>query len=164
MLNQPILSELQHETAQTKKMLEKVPYDQFDWNPHQKSMNLGRLAAHVAELPGWITMIVTTGELDFSTFDYKPYKAKSTEDLAQFFNQNVQQALEALQGTSDETLLAPWTLRNGEHIIFTLPRIAAIRSMAMNHLIHHRGQLSVFLRLLDIPIPGMYGPSADEMS
>lgn len=163
MLNQPILSELQHETAQTKKMLEKVPYDQFDWNPHQKSMNLGRLAAHVAELPGWITMIVTTGELDFSTFDYKPYKAKSTEDLAQFFNQNVQQALEALQGTSDETLLAPWTLRNGEHIIFTLPRIAAIRSMAMNHLIHHRGQLSVFLRLLDIPIPGMYGPSADEM-
>lgn len=164
MLNQPILSELQHEAAQTKKMLEKVPYDHFDWNPHQKSMNLGRLAAHVAELPGWITMIVTTGELDFSTFDYKPYKAKSTEDLAQFFNQNVQQALEALQGTSDETLLAPWTLRNGEHIIFTLPRIAAIRSMAMNHLIHHRGQLSVFLRLLDIPIPGMYGPSADEMS
>jgi uncharacterized damage-inducible protein DinB len=164
MLNQPILSELQHEAAQTKKMLEKVPYDQFDWNPHQKSMNLGRLAAHVAELPGWITMIVTTDELDFSKFDYKPYKAKSTEDLAQFFNQNVQQALEALQGASDETLLAPWTLRNGEHIIFTLPRIAAIRSMAMNHLIHHRGQLSVFLRLLDIPIPGMYGPSADEMS
>ncbi len=163
MLNQSIIPELQHEAAQTRKMLEKVPAEQFDWRPHQKSMSLKGLGGHVAELPGWVTMAIKKTELDFSTFDYKPYQAQSTEDLVAYFEKNVQEALEALQAATDEALMEPWSLRNGETIYFTMPRIAVIRSMALNHLIHHRGQLSVYLRLLEVPVPGMYGPSADEM-
>jgi uncharacterized damage-inducible protein DinB len=162
MLSQSIIPELKQEGAQTKKILEKVPFDQWQWKPHQKSMALGRLASHVAELPKWITMCINTDELDFSKRGYKANVFESREQLLQHLDQNVQEALATLEKTTDAQLLENWTLRNGEHVIFTMPKIAVIRSMAMNHMIHHRGQLSVFLRLLDIPIPGMYGPSADE--
>lgn len=162
MLGQSLIPELQHEAAQTKKMLEKVSYDQWQWKPHEKSMALGRLATHVAELPGWITMIANTDELDFSTMDYKPTELKSTEELTAFLDKNAQEAVAVLQSVSDERLMGDWTLRDGEQVFFTMPRIAVIRSMAMNHMIHHRAQVSVFLRLLNVPVPGMYGPSADE--
>jgi uncharacterized damage-inducible protein DinB len=162
MLSQSIIPELKQEGAQTKKILEKVPFDQWQWKPHQKSMALGRLASHVAELPKWITMCINTDELDFSKRGYKANVFESREQLLQHLDQNVQEALATLEKTTDAQLLENWTLRNGEHVIFTMPKIAVIRSMAMNHMIHHRGQLSVFLRLMDIPVPGMYGPSADE--
>jgi uncharacterized damage-inducible protein DinB len=116
----------------------------------------------VAELPKWITMCINTDELDFSKRGYKANVFESRVQLLQQLDENVQEALSTLEKTSDAQLQENWTLRNGEHVIFTLPKKVVIRSMAMNHMIHHRGQLSVFLRLLDIPVPGMYGPSADE--
>jgi uncharacterized damage-inducible protein DinB len=125
-------------------------------------MALGRLASHVAELPKWITMCINTDELDFNKRGYNSNVFESREQLLQQLDENVQEALSTLEKTSDAQLQENWTLRNGEHVIFTLPKINVIRSAAMNHMIHHRGQLSVFLRLLDIPVPGMYGPSADE--
>lgn len=163
MLNQPLIGEFTHEASQTKKLLEKVPADKFDWKPHGRSMSLGRLASHVANTPNWMKIALTTDEFDFSKGTYKEDKAETEQELLDIFQNKYEGALKALQNASDETLKQTWTFRSGEHVIFSLPRIAAIRTLAMNHWIHHRGQLSVYLRLLDIPIPGMYGPSADEM-
>ena len=162
MLNKGFLSELQHEATSTKKILERVPEDKLDWKPHEKSMTLGRLATHIAELTRFITIILTSDELDFATGKYKPTIAKSSEELLQIFREKLDGAIEALKNASDEKMRENWSLRNGEQIFFTLPRMAAIRGLAMNHIIHHRGQLSVYLRLLDVPVPGMYGPTADE--
>lgn len=162
MLSQSLIPELQQEAASTRKMLERVPFDQVAWRPHQKSMTFGQLAAHVAELAAWITMTLNTTELDWQTFDYKPFEPRSAEELLGFFDSNVAEATSALQQASDEALMAPWTMRKGEQVYFTMPRIAVIRTFAMNHTIHHRAQLSVYLRLQDVPVPGMYGPTADE--
>lgn len=163
MLNQSLLPEFKQESASTKKMLEKVPEDKFDWMPHNKSMSLGKLAAHVANIPNWMILVLTTDEFDFATAGYKEDSAKTQQELVAVFDNNYRQALQNLEHASDETLRGSWTFRSGDHVIFTLPRIAAIRTLAMNHLLHHRGQLSVYLRLLDVPVPGMYGPSADEI-
>jgi uncharacterized damage-inducible protein DinB len=116
----------------------------------------------VAELPGWITYVISSPEMDFATFDYKPYQPKDREDLLRYFDGLVAEAINTLKNASDETMMVPWTMRQGEKVFFTMPRMAVIRSMAMNHLIHHRAQLGVYLRLQNIPIPGMYGPSADD--
>ena len=161
-LVQGLLNELQQEAAQTRKMLERVPFEKGDYKPHEKSFEMGRLAAHVAELPGWITMTVKTDGMDFATSAYKSPKPESHEELLRVYDDIVAKAVEALQSTNMEELMKPWTLRNGEQILFTMPKVAVIRSFAINHLIHHRGQLSVYLRLNEVPLPGMYGPSADE--
>ena len=163
MLNQSFISELKHEAASTKKILGRVPKEKFDWKPHQKSMTLGRLATHVAELPGFLNSILTMDEVDFAKGDYKEAHASTPEELIAVFQQKLDEVIETLQHTSDERMQANFTLRSGDHVIATLPRMVAIRSMALNHIIHHRGQIAVYLRLLDIPVPGMYGPSADEM-
>jgi uncharacterized damage-inducible protein DinB len=162
MLSQSIIPELQQETLQTKKMLEKVPYQKADWKPHEKSMNLWRLSTHISEIPSWITTTINTEEMDLGTWKYNPPQLKSTEELLQNLDKNTEEAIKTLRTASDEHLMVNWTLRSGEHIILKMPRIAVIRSVGMNHLIHHRAQLSVFLRLLDVPVPGMYGPSADD--
>lgn len=162
-LNQVLIAELQQEAANTHKMLERVPAEHMNWQPHEKSMSLTRLATHIAELPGWITMTLNTNELDLGTMDYKPTLAETSDDLVATHNKSVAGAEEALNSATDEQLAAPWTLRKGDHVMFTLPKAAVIRSMVMNHMIHHRGQLSVFLRLLDVPLPGIYGPTRDEM-
>lgn len=162
MRNQALINEVTYEGSSTRKLLERVPQDKFDWKPHEKSMPLGRLAAHVAEIPGYLAAVLTTDELDFSKRTHKPAVATSSENLLEIFNQNYNAAIAALKATSDEALAENWTLRSGDHVFFTLPRIAALRTLGISHLIHHRGQLSVYLRLLDVPIPGMYGPSADE--
>jgi uncharacterized damage-inducible protein DinB len=154
--------ELQHEAASTRKMLERVPQDKFGWKPHEKSMSLGHLASHVAEILGWLTVTLTTDEMDFATSNYKPFTPGTTGELVEFYEQKLKEGTEALAATSNEELMKHWKLRSGEHLIFDLPRIAVVRSFVFSHLIHHRGQLSVYLRLLDVPIPGMYGPSADE--
>ena len=163
MLNQSFIAELQHEAASTKRMLERVPADKFDWKPHPKSMTLGRLATHVAELPGFLNSILTMDEFDFAKGHYKASHATTPEELMNVFQQKQDEVVQTLQNTSDEKMQANFTLRSGDHVFGTMPRMAAIRPMALNHLIHHRAQIAVYLRLLDIPVPGLYGPSADEM-
>jgi uncharacterized damage-inducible protein DinB len=163
MLNEAFIAELKHEAAATKRILERVPQEKFDWKPHEKSMTLGRLATHVAELPGFLNSILTMDDFDFTKGDYKPSRANTPEELMNVFQQQLDGVVQTLQNTSDEKMQSTFTLRSGNHIIASVPRMVAVRSMAMNHIIHHRGQIAVYLRLIDIPVPGMYGPSADEM-
>ena len=163
MLNQAFIAELKHEAASTKKILARVPEGKFDWKPHEKSMTLGRLASHVAELPVFLNSILTMDDFDFAQGHYKASHAKTPEELMNIFQQKLDEVVQTLQDTSDEKMQANFTLRSGDHVIATVPRMVAVRSMALNHIIHHRGQIAVYLRLLDIPVPGMYGPSADEM-
>ncbi len=162
--NTGLIAELQMEAAATKKMLERVPTDNNDWKPHDKSMKIGNLANHVAELPGWIAMTMTTDELDLSKMDYKPKISQSTAELLGKLDENVNKAVAALENSTDDDFHKMWTLRNGDKVIFAMPKIAVLRAMAFSHHYHHRGQLSVYLRLLDIPVPGMYGPSYDDMN
>ena len=153
--------EFENEMSNTRKILERVPQNS-DWKPHEKSMSLGRLSAHVAELPSWVTMTMSTEELDWATFGYKPFEAENNAALLQFFDRNVEDAKTTIQNGTDEAFLHNWTMRNGDKVYFTMPKIAVIRSFAMNHLIHHRAQLTVYLRLLNVPLPMLYGPTADE--
>ncbi|HEX2532635.1 MAG TPA: DinB family protein [Chitinophagaceae bacterium] len=163
MMNKALLAELRQEAASTRKMLERVPFDQSDWKPHPKSMSLGKLACHVADLANWLPLTLRTTELNFAGSDYVQLKASSREELLSAYDGFLQEARTALEKATDEDLMQPWTLRSGEHILFTLPKAVVIRSMVFNHFIHHRGQLSVYLRLLQVPVPGMYGPSADDV-
>lgn len=162
MLNQAFIAELQHEASSTKRILERVPEGKFDWTPHEKSMTLGRLTSHVAELPGFLNSILTMDEVDFAKGHYKASHANTPEELMNVFQEKLDEVVETLQNTSEEKMHADFTLRSGDYVIATVPRMVAVRSMALNHIIHHRGQIAVYLRLLDIPVPGMYGPSADE--
>jgi uncharacterized damage-inducible protein DinB len=157
-----LIGELQLEAATTRKCLERIPAEKFDYKPHEKSMTMGRLAVHVAEMTGWVVETVNKTELDFATLDYKPLEPQTTEELVGFFDKILAESIEALQNISDEAMMENWTLRNGEEIYFTMPRIQVLRGMVFNHIIHHRGQLAVYLRLNDIPVPALYGPSADE--
>jgi uncharacterized damage-inducible protein DinB len=161
-IRQGIIMELQHEAANTRKMLERVPLEKGDWKPHDKSMSLTRLATHVAELPSWTSMTLHTDELDWAKFEYKPTVVHNTEELLALHDKNVADAISSLENASDEDIMKPWTMRRGEQVFFTLPKAAVIRNFSINHGYHHRGQLSVFLRLNDVPVPGMFGPSADE--
>jgi uncharacterized damage-inducible protein DinB len=157
---QGLLPEFDHEMTNTRAILARVPEARADWQPHAKSMTLGKLAIHVATLPGWVPVTMHAGELDFA--NHKQAQFENATQMLQAFDESVKAARAALEQASDADFGAPWTLRNGGHVIFTMPRIAVYRSFTMNHIIHHRGQLSVYLRLLDVPIPGMYGPSADD--
>lgn len=156
------LAELEHEAKTAREVLSRVPADKFDWKPHEKSMTFGRLASHVAEMIGWTAPTLLQPELDFAKMDYKPYDPASTQDLLDFFDKNLAEAVEVLKNVTDEQFMENWTMRNGETEYFTLPKVAVMRSFVMNHIIHHRGQLSVYLRLNDIAVPSIYGPSADE--
>lgn len=162
MLGNLFIMELTHEMISTRKMLERIPFDQFDWKPHDKSMMLGHLAKHIAELVGLIALIIDTPELNFATPKTEKTEINSTADLVALLDKNIATATAKLQSVSDESLRELWTLSNGDHTIFTLPRVGAIRTVVFSHLIHHRGQLSVYLRLLNISVPSIYGPSADE--
>ena len=160
---QLLLKEMEQEALTTRKMLERIPSDKFDWQPHQKSMTLQRLATHVAELPGWVEMVVTTDELDFANNGYAPETVSNTSELLEYFERNLVKGRESLAKTTEETLSEDWTLRNGDQI-YQVSKKGEIVRMAYCQIVHHRAQLGVFLRLLDIPIPGSYGPSADEMN
>lgn len=162
MISESLIAELKQEAIATRKMLELVPLEKSDWKPHEKSMSLGRLTSHVAELPTWISYTADQDELDFKKIDYKPFVPESNSDLLSFFDKNVENAVKSLENCSDEDMKKNWTLRSGEQIFFTLPKVGVMRSMNMNHMIHHRGQLSVYLRLLNIALPGVYGPTADN--
>lgn len=156
-------NQVKAEAEITRKFLKIIPEDRYDWKPHPRSMSLGVLATHLAELPGWIPLGINTTVLDFAANDYKPTKLQNNTELQSLFEENQKKALESLSSTSDEFLQNTWTMRNGDEIYFTITKEEVIR-MAMSQTIHHRAQLGVFLRLLDIPIPGSYGPSADEMN
>ena len=162
-LSQILFSELKHEAANTRKVLERVPTEHFDWKPHEKSSSLGRLAAHIAQLTSWLDLIVNAEELDFATRNYIPPKVTNSTELLQSFEDHIEKAKAVLQNNiTDEDLMEKWTLKDGEKVFFTLPKIFALRSMVFNHIVHHRAQLGVYLRLLDIPVPSIYGPTADE--
>jgi uncharacterized damage-inducible protein DinB len=162
-LNEPIIGEMKHEGVATRKMLERVPADKFSWKPHEKSMSLGQLAAHVAEIADWTMPTINQDELDFSKMEYKPFEPKTTEELVKFYDEKQAAALKTLEeNATDENLMGMWTLRNGETVYMTMPRIGVMRGFVLSHLIHHRAQLGVYLRLLDVPLPSTYGPSADE--
>jgi uncharacterized damage-inducible protein DinB len=158
------IPEFDHEMATTRALLERVPFDNAAWKPHAKSTGLGSLASHIANLAGFGEMIVTTEERDFAPANgqrVQPAVFTSTQELLAAFDANVQKSRAAIQGLADDKLGVAWTLRAGDHVVFTLPRAAVLRSMLMNHIIHHRGQLSVYLRLNDVPLPSIYGPTAD---
>ncbi|HUM96681.1 MAG TPA: DinB family protein [Chitinophagaceae bacterium] len=156
-----LIAELTHEGNSTKKLLSRVPMDKADWKPHEKSMSLGDLAKHVADIPHWINSILNKDDFDFQKH-YKGFQVSSFEELMKLYQEKIDEALVQLANANDEEMMKPWIMRSGDHVIFEAPKVVAIRSVAMNHLIHHRGQLTVYLRLLNIAIPGMYGPSADE--
>ncbi|MEJ5961378.1 DinB family protein [Pedobacter immunditicola] len=155
------LEDLNQEAVTTRKMLERIPDDQFNYKPHEKSMVMKSLATHIAELPTWITMTLTTTELDFATAPYTVPEINANAELLAYFEKNLEDGRSQLLPENEAHLLEPWTLRNGEEIYSTSPKYSVIR-MALNQIVHHRAQLGVYLRLLNIPIPGSYGPSADE--
>ena len=163
-INEAFIAELKQEGASTRKLLERVPMDKPDWKPHEKSAKLGNLALHVAELPGWVPVSLDQDELDFATFEYKPVIPKNTEELLAVHDKNIEKALKCLENARDGKFMENWTMRMGEKVYFTMPKAAVVRSFSYNHLYHHRAQLGVYLRLLDIPLPGLYGPTADEQN
>jgi uncharacterized damage-inducible protein DinB len=159
-----MIMEFKHEMENTRKMLERVPFEQATYKPHEKSRAMANEAMHIANVISWIPRIVNTPELDMSKPGAIPKVEvpRNSAELLEMFDKNCADTLKALEGASDETMMTPWTFRNGEHVVFTLPKAAAIRNMGLNHHYHHRGQMSVYLRLAGVPVPGMYGPSADE--
>jgi uncharacterized damage-inducible protein DinB len=164
-LSQTLLPEYDQEMATTRRVLERVPEDQFGWQPHEKSMTLGRLATHVAELAGWARTFLKNDSLDLAPpggSGYQPQTAASRAELLEMFDKNVAGTRAAIEATDDAALLQKWTLLKGGRTIFTLPRVAVLRTMLLNHVIHHRGQLTVYLRLTGTPVPSVYGPTADE--
>lgn len=156
------IAELEQEAKVAREVLSRVPAEKFDWKPHEKSMSFGKLAAHIAEMLSWTGPTLQQPELDFSKMDYKPLEPQTTEELLEYFDKNLAEAVDVLRNTSDEQFMENWSLRNGETIYFTMPKVVTMRSFVMSHIIHHRGQLSVYLRLNDIAVPSIYGPSADE--
>jgi len=158
-----IQKELENEALTTRKMLALVPAEKFDWKPHPKSMLMMNLATHIAELPTWISMVLNTDELDFAANEYKPSIVKDNAELLALFEKSLEDARAQLAVGKEDTLADEWILRMGEKILSKGSKYDMIRH-ALSQIIHHRAQLGVYLRLLDIPIPGSYGPSADEPS
>jgi uncharacterized damage-inducible protein DinB len=164
-ISQSLLPEFNEEMANTRKVLERVPTEKWNWKPHEKSGTLGWLAAHIGTIPGWYTMTLQTESLDYAPVDgpqYEPPKIENTQQLLSIFDKELAGAREALSKAADADFAKNWTLLAGGKEIFTMPRTSCLRSMVMNHMIHHRAQLTVYLRLLNVPVPGLYGPSADE--
>lgn len=158
-----LLKELEQEAETTRKMLTLVPDNQFDWQPHPKSMTIKVLSLHIAELPSWVTMGIETDELDFASMQYEPTPVNSTSDLLEIFERLLEKGQTSLQNASEDNLLPNWTLRTAEQIHMVMTKYEVVRH-SISQTIHHRAQLGVYLRLLNIPIPGSYGPSADEMN
>lgn len=156
-----LLPEFDHEMANTRRALERVPEEQLGWRPHPKSPTLGWLATHLASMPQWAAMTMQVDAFDIGG-EAPPAEVGSREELLAMFDKNVAAARASIVEASDEKMLATWTLLMNGNPIFALPRMGVLRGMILNHGIHHRGQLTVYLRLNDVPVPALYGPSADE--
>jgi uncharacterized damage-inducible protein DinB len=162
---QSLLPELDQEMAGTRKTLERIPEDKFGWRPHEKSFTMISLATHITNMLGWGATTISEDSFDVAPVGGEPYKeepAGSVAELLEKFDKGLADFRAALEGASDETLMVNWSLLAGGQTIFTMPRIACLRGMILNHLIHHRAQLTVYLRMNDVPVPALYGPSADE--
>jgi len=157
-----LADEVQEEAATMRKCFERVPAEKFGWKPHEKSMSFGKLAAHCAEMFKWIEWTMTTSEHDFAREPYQPFMPQTNAELMQFFDSNVKGAVESLRKATDKQLSETWTMRDGEKIYFAKPKFQVLRTEVFNHIYHHRGQLTVYLHLNDIPVPSIYGPSADD--
>jgi uncharacterized damage-inducible protein DinB len=164
LIREMLLPEFEQEMQSTRKLLAALPENLTDYKPHPKSMLLPNLAGHIAQLPGWAKTTVDTEELDLDMKTWVPFQPKTRQDVLNEFDKAVEQARAAISSASDEHLAKTWTFKMEGKPIFSAPRSSVLRGTVFNHLIHHRAQLGVYLRLLDIPIPGMYGPSADEMA
>jgi len=156
-----LLKELEHEATTTRKFLKLVDPEKFSWKPHEKSMDMKRLSVHIAELPSWIDLAVNTNGIDFAAGSYKSPQVNNTNELLDLFEKSQEKGIAALQNISEDGLLETWTIRNGDNILNAMTKYEAIRH-SFSQTTHHRAQLGVYLRLLNIPIPGSYGPSADE--
>lgn len=164
-LSDALLPEFDQEMKNTRRTLERVPEEKFGWKPHQKSWAMGGLATHVANLPGWIALAISQDSLDLAPggVPSPPMQpVQSRQELLAMFDKNITAARAAIVGASDALLLKPWSLLRNGQALMSLPKIAVLRSFVMNHSIHHRAQLTVYLRLNDVPVPALYGPSADE--
>jgi len=164
MVKQLIIGDVTQELAATRRILERLPEEHMSWRPHEKSMTLGGLATHLINLLNWQVVIFLYPELDLSTVQHRREALERREDVLKEFDANVVKLEKLLADCDEKTLGEEWTLRNGDHIIQRQPRAIALRTLGLSHLVHHRAQLGVYLRLLDIPVPGLYGPSADEQS
>ena len=164
-LSEALLTEFDNEAKKTRKTLERVPEDKFSWKPHMKSMELGRLSTHLAEIPSWILHAFESDNFDVNPPGGRKYQQPqitTQKQLLDLFDKNVASGHAKLAAATDEQFRHPWSLLNGGRTVFTVPRVAVFRDMVMNHMIHHRAQLGVYLRLNDVPVPATYGPSADE--
>ncbi|MDX1385758.1 MAG: DinB family protein [Thermoanaerobaculia bacterium] len=158
-----LVGDFKQEAANSRRYLESVPLDQADWKPHDKSMALGQLAGHIAEMGSWTEVMVLQDEFDLeaSGGDYQPFLPTDREQLLSVFDKNVAAFVDCVEGKDDATMTATWRMLKGGQKVMEAPRAAALRSVLIHHLIHHRGQLSVYLRLLGVPVPPIYGPTAD---
>lgn len=156
------LGDLETEIATTRRVLERIPEEHFEWKPHARSMSLGGLATHIATIPFYGTAVLQGHDFDVTAPLPANPLATTRDEILRRFDETVAAFHELLEGADDLSLREPWTLRAGERVVFTLPRIGVLRGMVVSHLVHHRGQLSVYLRLLDVPVPSIYGPTADE--
>jgi uncharacterized damage-inducible protein DinB len=160
-LSNALLPEFDQEMQTLRRALERLPEDKLTWKPHEKSMSLGQLATHLATTAQWAEAIAGADSFDVSTAPPNP-ELKSRAEILSTFDASTSAAHKAIASTNDAAMMFPWTLKAGDRAVFTLPRIAVFRSFILNHLIHHRGQFSVYLRLNNVPVPSIYGPSADE--
>lgn len=156
------LAEFDQEMPGTRRALESIPTAALDFRPHERSWTLGELASHIANVPNWLTVTLESSEFDLAAPMEPEAAPQSAAEVVERFHRAAAGARAALEGTDEETLAGPWTLRSGAHVVFTLPRHAVLRSMIFNHMVHHRGQLTVYLRMVGARVPGLYGPSADE--
>jgi uncharacterized damage-inducible protein DinB len=161
---QTILPQFDHEIATTRRVLERLPAERMGWKPHPKSWTLGELSSHIATIPGWGAAIMALTELDPSPKpgDPAPERATSAASAVDLLGRNAAKARAAIAAASDADFHVPWSLKLGGAIVFTMPRVAVVRGFVLSHLIHHRGELMVYLRLCDVPLPSVYGPTADE--
>ena len=158
-----LLPEFDREMGLTRKLLDRVPDGQFDWRPHPTSVTLGRLAEHLAEMPLWAAMTMTQSELEMTTQRPADYQRPATRDaVLAMFDANLKNGRGHLTGKTDGEFMAPWTLTAAGKEVFTMPKVAVMRNFVLNHMVHHRGQFSVYLRMLGVKIPSIYGPSGDE--
>jgi uncharacterized damage-inducible protein DinB len=157
-----LVIEFEHEVETTRRLLERLPDDKLDWRPHEKSFTSRHLASHIVDCMRWTGSIVKSDELDMNPATYQPFQAASVDDLLQAFDDQAAYCKQALAGIGDAEMLQPWRLKLMGRVRFEKPKVAVLRDMTLSHLIHHRGQLTVYLRLMNVPVPGSYGPTADE--